>query len=195
MNIKKLLKILGFIIVPILPMAIAIYFLFPYINKDQYATVIEKKENYGLSLDSVATKGTIEIATDFETLKEQVEAFQKRNATLSLLVDSLRTVNDSLKNELAVKVEELEQVQAADGPAQTQKVALSETQQQENEETFKENVKSLLSLDDENLAPILNQMSDEQLVRLYRSGSSIQRKKLLRTLESKRAAKLMSEIL
>jgi hypothetical protein len=64
-----------------------------------------------------------------------------------------------------------------------------------SEDEFAENVKSLLGLDDEILAPIVNQLSDSQLIRLYRTGSSREQKKLLRTLKSKRAAKLMTEVM
>lgn len=193
MNVKKLLKIIGFIIGPLIPLAIAIYFLFPYINEDKYEQVAESTQNLGIAAENA---DEAPVGADFETLKKQVTEFYEDNQEIKEALDSLSTVNDSLENELAIKTEEIEELTAApsegDDPEETE--TLANVSDEDNEE-FKENIKSFLSLDDENLAPIINEMSDEQLVRLYRGGSSLQRKKLLRSLESKRAAKLMTEVM
>lgn len=193
MNIKKLLKIIGFIIGPLIPLAIVIYFLFPYINEEKYEQVAESNQNLGIAAENT---DVAPVGADFETLKKQVSEFYEDNQEMEKVLDSLRTANDSLENELAIKIEEIEELTAAppEGEDSEETEPLANVSDEDNEE-FKENIKSFLSLDDENLAPIINEMSDEQLVRLYRGGSSLQRKKLLRSLESKRAAKLMTEIM
>ncbi|GAA5522460.1 hypothetical protein LQ318_11970 [Aliifodinibius salicampi] len=193
MNIKKLLKIIGFIIGPLIPLAIVIYFLFPYINEEKYEQVAESNQNLGIAAENI---DVAPVGADFETLKKQAAKFYEDNQEMKKVLDSLRTVNDSLENELVIKIEEIEKLTAA--PAEGEGSEEAETlanASDENNEEFKENIKSFLSLDDENLAPIINEMSDEQLVRLYRGGSSLQRRKLLRSLESKRAAKLMTEVM
>lgn len=194
MNTRKLLKIIGFIIGPLIPLTIAIYFLFPYLNEEKYEEITKTDDH----ADVIADDGTMSvIGSDFETIKKQAKSIQKDNRYLQETLDSLRMVNDSLKKELASMKSELEELSATQGQNEDNETAeaLAETMKEEDGEEFKENIKSFLSLDDENLAPIINQLSDDQLVRLYKGGSSLHRKKLLRTLESKRAAQLMTEVM
>lgn len=178
---------------PLLPMAVAIYFLFPYLNEEKHQEVAEKHADDFMigdttdvdapSFSSLAEyegseneSGNVEdIGQNFSELKEQTEEYQKNIEELKLQMDSLRSVNDSLKQELAGKVDP--------GSAEI------------SEEEFAENVKSLLDLDVEELSPILNKMEDEKLEQIFKAGSGLQRKKLLRSMESDRAAKLMTEVL
>ena len=46
-----------------------------------------------------------------------------------------------------------------------------------------------------NMAPILEKMTKEQLVQLYREAGNTQREKILRALNSDRAAQLITEIM
>lgn len=66
---------------------------------------------------------------------------------------------------------------------------------QEEQEEFFDRVKSFLNLDEEELAPIVSKLDNEELVRLYRGGGTIQREKLLRSLKPDRAAEIMKEIM
>lgn len=193
MNTKKLLTIIGFIIGPLIPLTIAVYFLFPYLNEEKYEEVAK------MDSTEVAAENEIMDAMggEGEPLAVQTEALQKNNRHLQRTVDSLRSVNDSLETELAAREDKLEELTAEIEERKDKEEAqsLAKSLYEEDNEEFKENIKSFLSLDDENLAPIINQMSDDQLVRLYRGGSSLHRKKLLRTLESKRAAQLITEVM
>ncbi len=130
-----------------------------------------------------AAKGdTVEdLGQDYATMEGKVSRFQKDIQALKLKVDSLTIVNDSLTQQLV-------QRDSTANDALTDDTEISE-------EEFSENIKSLLDLDIESLSPILNKMSDEQLVKIFKAGSGLQRKKLLQSLESDRAAKLMSEVL
>ncbi len=193
MSIKKVLKILGYIFVPLLPMVVAIYFLFPYVNEEKHKEVAEKYSDDFVIGDSTdvtmptfrptAAKGdTVEdLGQDYATMEGKVSRFQKDIQALKLKVDSLTIVNDSLTQQLV-------QRDSTANDALTDDTEISE-------EEFSENIKSLLDLDIESLSPILNKMSDEQLVKIFKAGSGLQRKKLLQSLESDRAAKLMSEVL
>lgn len=193
MTIKKILKILAFIFVPLLPMAVAVYFLFPYLNEEKHEEVAEKYENEVVLRDTASVQGESDVEVggeDFITSEERADKLQNTIQDLQNRVDSLHTINDSLANELTAKQKALLELRNENNNA------AAETENSEiSEEEFAENVKSLLDLDNESLSPIINQMSDKQLVRLYKVGSSLQRKKLLRALESKRAAKLMTELM
>jgi Mg/Co/Ni transporter MgtE len=64
-----------------------------------------------------------------------------------------------------------------------------------NNEAFKDRVKSLLNLEEDELAPILEKMTSNQLVRLYTEAGNTQREKILRALNSERAARLITEVM
>jgi len=64
-----------------------------------------------------------------------------------------------------------------------------------SDKQFTENMKSLLSLDTELLTPIIKEMSDNDVIRLYEKASSLQKRKLLQSLKASRAAKLMEKVL
>jgi hypothetical protein len=193
MSIKKVLKILGYIFVPLLPMVVAIYFLFPYVNEEKHKEVAEKYSDDFVIGDSTnvtmstfrptAAKGdTVEdLGQDYASMEGKVSRFQKDIQELKMKIDSLTIVNDSLTQQLGQRDSTANDVLTADTEI--------------SEEEFSENIKSLLDLDIESLSPILNKMSDEQLVKIFKAGSGLQRKKLLQSLESDRAAKLMSEVL
>lgn len=194
--VKKILKILGFIVLPVIPLTVAAYFLYPYINKKEYQKVADKYQNEVVIGDStqVGTMGIGEVKTigeDFETLKERSKAFQEEITGLKSRVDSLSVLNDSLqqvlnknKNPGNPNVDSLDK-QEMKGD---KRVKMSDKK-------FAENMKSLLALDLEDLSPILNQMNNGQLLRLYNVGSSLERKKILRALDSKRAANLITELM
>lgn len=191
MTIKKALKISGYIFLPVIPMIVGAYFLFPYINEEKHEEITEEYEDEVALGDTTATmdaSGAEDIGEDFATLKERSSVFQENIEDLKSEIDSLTTANDSLENELAT-LGENEDAEGAEDPKE-----IAENLDISDEE-FSENVKSLLDLDNEDLSPIINKMSDDQLIRLYKVGSSLQRKKFLRALESERAAKLMTELM
>jgi hypothetical protein len=202
MNLKKLLKIFGFVIGPLLPLAVAIYFLYPYLNEKEYQDIAKKYENTQVLEDS--SKVELDMSSyenKTKTSEEKVKAFRNVISHLRDQVDSLNTLNDSLKTELLAKEKEIKDLQQREvntAEARAEETANEELSDEDagiTEEEFADNIKSLLSLDDENLSPIINEMNDQQLIRLYKAGNSLQRKKLLRTLKSKRAANLMTEVM
>jgi hypothetical protein len=200
MNLKKLLKIFGFVIGPLLPLAVAIYFLYPYLNEKEYQDIAKKYENTEVLEDS--SKVELDVGSyENKTSGEKIKAFRNVISHLRDQVDSLNILNDSLKTELSAKEKEIKDLQQREvNTADTlaEEAANEEVSEEDagiTEEEFADNIKSLLSLDDENLSPIINEMNDEQLIRLYKAGNSLQRKKLLRAFKSKRAANLMTEVM
>ena len=201
MTIKKILKILGFIFLPLIPMAVAVYFLFPYINQEKHNKVSEKHEDkvaVGDSTNSVSLEDSVDVETigeDFATVKERAKVFQQTVQKLRTDIDSMTTANDSLKQELAAKQKKIAELQNGNQPQNQGNAELTSNSTDTTGENFSEKIKSLLDLDVERLTPILSNMDDKQLVRIFKAGSGLQRKKLLRSLKSERAAKLMKEVL
>ena len=193
MNKKGVLKIAGIVIVPLLVMTIAAYFLYPYFNEEEYEAIAEK---YDRRNEPVAQVDDMKIGKDFQTLVEQVKLLKSANEELNNTIDTLRKRNKELAEQLKVREKQEISEQEHTVPEQTDSMQTTTVSKEDiPEEKFGERIKSLLNLDNEDLTPIVNEMTDEQLVRLYKGGSSIQRKKLLRSLDPKRAAKLMTNVM
>lgn len=193
MNKSVILKLTVILIVPVLVLTVAMYFLYPYLNEEKYQQIVDS--------DSVATTGyeshlpdTLRNGMDFGELPEEMDTLIVENRQLQHVIDSLQAANDTLRQQLEESRKKQDTV--AQPPSRQQAVAtMAGNKQQVPSETFAERVKSLLNLEARELSPIINQMSDKQVVRLYRGASSMQREKLLRSLKPERAAKLMSEIM
>ena len=193
MNKKGVLKIAGIVIVPLLVMTIAAYFLYPYFNEEEYEAIAEK---YDRRNEPVAQVDDMKIGKDFQTLVEQVKLLKSANEELNNTIDTLRKRNKELAEQLKAREKQEISEQEHTVPEQTDSMQTTTVSKEDiPEEKFGERIKSLLNLDNEDLTPIVNEMTDEQLVRLYKGGSSIQRKKLLRSLDPKRAAKLMTNVM
>lgn len=193
MNKSVIIKLAVILIVPILVLTVALYFLYPYLNEEKYQQIVGRDSvatsNYqGLLPDTLRTDMNIgELPLEMDTLIVE-------NRHLLRVVDSLRTANDTLRQQLEESRKKQDTVdQQSSGQEAIATVAGNK--QQVPAETFAERVKSLLNLETRELSPIINQMDDKQIVRLYRGASSMQREKLLRSLKPERAAKLMSEIM
>jgi len=125
-------------------------------------------------------------------MANQMQEYLEREDKLNRRIDSLRQVNDSLNvlmtaiqdsiNDRSLTVPQEEIVENGAGIAGF-------------DEDFSDRIKSLLNLDEEELAPIVDKMNRDQLVRLYQGGGSIQREKLLRALKPERAAELIQKIM
>lgn len=193
-----ILKISGVLVVAFLLMLVAAFFLYPKLNSEKYEEVVtsfEKNQEDGQMLtqtleDSLLTKEQDSVAVDSmarDSLLVDEEnkgdlisdpGFQTSNEIyMQGVIDSLNLVINDLKTEL----DALKKAQLA---AEKNEV-----------EDFSVRVKSLLNLDEDELGPILEKMSSEQLVRLYFGGGTIQREKILRALNADKAAKLMTEIM
>jgi len=192
-NKKSLLNILALIIGPIIPMVVAAYFLFPYINTTKYQKVVKqfKKEQQSESKGAPTTEVDM-IGGNSDTLKDRV--FQKSIARLKSKNDYLKSVNDSLNVLLLAKDKQIKKLQVQQ-KTESDSTKMTTQNKKISDKQFTENMKSLLSLDIEQLSPIIKEMSDNVVVRLYEKGSSLQKRKLLQSLQANRAAKLMKEVL
>lgn len=209
MNKSLLIKIVGIILISFLVITVAMFFLYPYINEDNYEKIqAERLENSA----SEPTGNRVQTGEEsnltgggqFTYLQNEIRRLRQGDFGWEEEIDSLKEANrlitmerDSVLAELQDLKERLENEperfaenvgQAAGNP---EMVAASD----EATEEFSERVKSLLNLDEEELEPIANQMTQNELVKIFKNSSNMQREKLLRSLSPERAAKLMREIM
>lgn len=184
----KALKILGIVVGTFAGTSVLMFFLYPYIHPES-AMQTQQADEEALMAGSVWNGDKVSLE-EFESLESELEELYAENDELLSRVDSLNNENDRLKG----KIKELES--AEEQRAEESGIpAGNGTTIAMDDEDFAERVKSLLNLDEEQLGPIVENMEDSQLVRLYRSAGSIQREKLLRSLAPDRAADLMNKVM
>lgn len=195
MNRKVLLRLAGLILGPILIIAIGTYVLYPFIKQEKYSRITEKFDRKR----ALVVDENFRIGRDYQTVVEQVKLLRGRNKQLQAAVDSLSLTNRKLGQKLKEEAKQdsidrarLSQRQRFVGQEVTQ---VAQPAADVADEDLSEKIKGLLSLDEENLSPIVNILSDDLLFQLYQEGNTIQRKKLLRSLKAERAAKLMSRVM
>ena len=214
MNKSALIKIAGILVVSFIVVTIVTFFLYPYINEQKYEQIqTERTERHpsddlegGAEPDELPP---LDKENPFYKSSAQSGAdslLAADSSSIMMTLDSLMAVNDSLSQQLdsaMVALANFEEVLKASGADDSQLDEVRRgtgdvefiTAAAEPKEEFSERVKSLLNLDEEDLTPIANQMTQEELVRIYSSSGNIQREKLLRSLSPERAAKLMQEIM
>lgn len=213
MNKSALFKIAGIIVVSFVVVTVAMFFLYPYLNEEKYEQIqaerSERTPSNNFQAETQDDALPVEVGEGAESEPEPdstARVFEGDRDQLLMKLDSLKAINDSLSMDLesaqdsllnlenvlkqtGVDPQQLASAKQGDGDLEF----LNATE--EPKEEFSERVKSLLNLDEEQLTPIANQMSQQELVRIYSSSGNIQREKLLRSLSPERAAKLMKEIM
>ena len=214
MNKSALIKIAGILIVSFIVVTVATFFLYPYINEEKYEQIQAERDDKYSSDDYEGGKNSGELLpNDMQQPSDgsvqpagSDSLVVADSSSLSMSVDSLMAANDSLAQQLEsalVTIANLESALTATGANEDQ---LNEVRSGNNDvefiaaaaqpkEEFSERVKSLLNLDEEDLTPIANQMTQEELVKIYRSSGNLQRVKLLQSLSPEKATKLMQEIM
>lgn len=217
MNKSALLKIAGIVVGSFVVITIAIFFLYPYLNEEKYEQIQAERlegqsmgdfesdssdvslsnsdkggEAMGMSGFSDPDSSGGDLEADIDPLQMTIDSLVTTNDSLVQQLDSTQASLFNLENLLANSgLDPLHIENAKKGEGDVELIAAAD----EPREEFSERVKSLLNLDEEQLTPIANQMSQQELVRIYNSSGNIQREKLLRSLSAERAAKLMKEIM
>lgn len=172
---------------------VVFYFLYPKINSERYDEVINRQAGE----EQVAFSKNVDLDDpdlnkEFEGMAHQMQEYLEREDKLNRSIDSLKQVNDSL-NVLMAAIQD--SINERSSTAPQEEIAENNAGIEGFDENFSDRIKSLLNLDEEELAPIVDKMNKDQLVRLYQGGGSIQREKLLRALKPERAAELMQTIM
>lgn len=200
-----ILKIIGAFIGSFIVMLAAVFFLYPFLNAEKYEEIVMPRDEDG----RIVTTSSRYNRDEFAALSSELQRLERHNNELQILVDSLRQITfgqnpvaiDSLIN---VAIAERGLVEpgsvAATAPsaataAANVPAAPSATPAPQDDAAIRTQVNSLLNLDEEEMAPIVRELSNDQLKTLYRVASNQQREKLLRSLPANRAARLMQEVL
>lgn len=201
MSKGAIVKIAGFLVVPILIMLVVVYLLYPMINSDRYDLIVRTNGTMvdSLALDSLARIDSIATADSLAQLEKltsaqyamdldkkwstKVDSLERMVYLLSARLEGIQSASD-LRNQ------NNEPEASGDEPAKE-----PSTDELLSDEAFKDRVKSLLNLEEDELAPILEKMTSNQLVRLYSEAGNTQREKILRALKSDRAARLITEVM
>jgi hypothetical protein len=219
MDKKVILKFSGILIGLFLLTTVTVFFLYPHLNEEGYEEAVESVQTLqnsgpvqGAADQEQVDEGSIDENTDSSQVNERPQmqdaeiismreelqqnfsvrdtCINNNNELLLARIDSLEEVNRSYESELAALNEQLI---VARGAAAEQNTTTEDSQM--SQEEFFDRTKSLLNLDREELAPIVAELSKQEIVRLYNGGGTIQREKLLRSLEPERAAEIMKEIM
>lgn len=201
MSKGAIVKIAGFLVVPILIMLVVVYLLYPMINSDRYDLIVRTNGTMvdSLALDSLARIDSITTADSLAQLEKLTSAQYAMD-----LDKKWSTKVDSLERMVYLLSARLEGIQSASDlrnqnnePEASGNEPAKEPSTDEllSDEAFKDRVKSLLNLEEDELAPILEKMTSNQLVRLYSEAGNTQREKILRALKSDRAARLITEVM
>ncbi len=198
MSKGAIVKIAGFLVVPILVMLVAVYLLYPMINSEKYDLIVRTNGTLvdSLALDSLARVDSIATADSLSRLEKLTSAEYAFNLDRkwSTKVDSL----ERMVYLLSTRIEGMQnssEMNSQEDPVQSAPENEPTIDELLSDEAFKDRVKSLLNLEEDELAPILEKMTSTQLVRLYTEAGNTQREKILRALKSDRAAKLITEVM
>ena len=192
MNKVAIVKIAGFLVVPILVMLVVIYFLYPLLNSDKYDMIVRTN---GSMVDSAMIDSLAQL--DSLAHADSLDIYKQLNIDNKIAESEERWINkvDSLTRMIYVLNSRLEGLESAKQSEVAPQQASNSSSTAMSDEAFKERVKSLLNLEEGDMAPILEKMTKEQLVQLYREAGNTQREKILRALNSDRAAQLITEIM
>lgn len=200
----QIAKIFGIAVGVFAGLFLLLFFIYPMIQPERVEEIRSAGVDEELLVRGDRLPGGATTSGVFESLKNELDSLQRDNDRLRHRLNSLKFANDSLITEmekLQVRKEEL----AATTPATTATSTASHVDQRVaraddpgnimNDEALSERVKSLLNLDEEELAEIVKHLDESQLLMLYRYSGNIQREKLLRSLAPGRAAKLMRTVM
>ena len=117
-------------------------------------------------------------------LQAKIDSLESREGMYLANIDSLSVQVAELVNRPIPKPD----------PKKAAKKAQDE-EEKESDKKVEEIAKTLLNLDEEELDPIANLLSESQLVDLYASASKSQREKLLRVLKPEKAANILKKVM
>ncbi|MCC5926859.1 MAG: hypothetical protein JJU41_09905 [Bacteroidetes bacterium] len=198
-----ILKIIGAFIGSFIVMLAAVFFLYPYLNAERYEEIVMPRDEDGRIVGTTSRYNREE----FMALNQELERLQDHNAQLRGVVDSLTVLTAGINPQVldslidaAIAARGLVDPDTLPEPDAGATLAANipgspAEPPPVDDAAIRTQVNSLLNLDEEEMAPIVRELSNEQLKTLYRVASNQQREKLLRSLPANRAARLMQEVL
>ena len=198
MDKKVIYKVFGAILISFILMVAVIFILYPYISKEKYTELVtdfennQEMQNHFPAKENPLKSEQAESDADGNPIVVQTSGIAE--------FDSASTTSDILLNaeqiELYAIIDELHnQIARLEFQVDSLNSILPDTDSEIDPAVFTERVKSLLNLEEGELAPILNNFNKEQLKKLYLGGGTLQREKILRSLKAEVAAELMKELM
>jgi len=195
MGIKKIGITAGILTGSFLVILVIMYMLYPVLNpeeaekvesniqkeqvenrilKNTEAEYTENIQKAGIASDtrSSETGDSLSVHRTDTNLQDELSKMEK---SYSVKIDSLQKVIENLKNEHELELKEVRNVQS--------------------EEQVQETTKTLLNMDEDVLAPIVNQLEEPILIKLYKTASGMQKQKLLQALEPEKASRILKLVM
>ena len=204
---RLILMILGFIVAFFLFLVLSFY-LYPVFNPDagdQAAAMEVPKDGpgyYEFDYIKFGPSAVRDLKDRIEELEEQLASVDVGETGELATIDSLHRVTIQKDQRIAELEAQLEQ-SSQTGGNNTRYASSggslfgggSSGNSLEGDQKMQTISKSLLNLDEDELGPILNRLSDAQLVKLYENSSNIRRAKLMRSLDPGKAALLLRRVM
>ncbi|TNE71798.1 hypothetical protein EP331_08455 [bacterium] len=177
---RIIILVVGFIVAFFLFMVLAFY-IYPVINPDVKLGHNEG-EVYLYDYAQFGPQAINELKKKVSSLELEVNEKRAKEMKDLALIDSLYQLNLSMEDELAA---------FRMGSAKT---GLT-TSLGKIDSKVAEVTKSLLRLEEDELALIVNRLDNSELVRIYNTSSNLQREKLLRSLEPNKVKQLLKSVM
>lgn len=222
MNVKQIAIYGGGFLVSFLVMLGAMYAIYPFLHPqeaEQADTQVVDTTGREYDPEYYTPDQVGELNSQITSLQDSLQAIQSGSSHYEATIDSLEGLIAELQASAGTQEErEPDSEPENTGPAAAQNTGgglqneggqntgmqnnpfasaagPQEAQTDSQSADLEEISKSLLRMDEEALAPILDLLDDDQLVRLYKSSSNMQRQKLLQSLEPKKAADLLKKVM
>ncbi len=176
MNTKNLLIGVGALIGAFLISAVISFYIYPIIHPE-----VKKAKNDQPKKQIAQSDSLKNVSPEVRKLTLRISQLQMSNDTLNRLTTSQAAQIDSLQSLLDTKSKKLALLQ--------KNVVVKQNQ------NLEETVKSVLNLDEDALSPIVNKLSYSELLVLYKKASSMQKEKLLKSLNSDKAAEILKKVM
>ena len=201
---RIILMVLGFIVAFFLFLVLSFY-LYPVINSDagEQAAAMEVPKDgpgyYEFDYIKFGPAAVRDLQDRTEELEQQLASVDVGETDQLTIIDSLHRVTIQKDQRIAELEAQLGQAGGNNARYASSSASLfgggSSGNSLEGDQKLQNISKSLLNLDEDELGPILNRLSDAQLVKLYESSSNIRRAKLMRSLDPGKAALLLRRVM
>ncbi len=182
------------------------FYLYPYINPpdDELSGQFDLGDFYEYDYEQFGPQAVTDLLAQIRSLEEELEELREQDEENSAVIDSLSELTHEQEEELQemetmlAAAEELEAVEeVVDEDEEVDPEQLAQDLQEEPDDgnmqaRLQEIASNLLLLNEEELAPIVNHLSEDRLLELYEHSSNIQRQQLLRALDPEVAAELVN---
>lgn len=182
MNIKKAGLYTGIFLGSFIVVLVVLYFLYPVIEPERAEMIqaeSEKEQVDPFDPEQYSIRAVEELSDKVKELRGTVDSLKQKESDYLAAIDSLKEINSMKKNK----------------PSGPDDRIPDEKKPEEQMQAKKDAAKSLLNLDEEDLIPIVNLLTEKQLIDLYSFASAMQKEKLLRSLEPQKAAKILNKVM